>query len=138
MAISYPTPQIARVRFGAMTQSLSINQGHGAGSLYGKREGSFVFLVLNADAPTTAGKLIDQFKVAQQVTQNERYPGAKSFTLQVIELVLANIMLSFIVAGICILGGILFFLSRLLAARWFPGLSWGHADEETLIRLNLR
>lgn len=138
MAIGYPTPQSARVRFGAMTLSLGINQEHGPGSLYGRRQGSFVFLVLNADSSATATKLIDQFRVARQVSWDERYPGNRSFTLQVVELVLANIMLSFILAGICVLGGILFFLSKRLAAKWFPDLSWGHTDEETLIRLNLR
>jgi hypothetical protein len=138
MAIAYPTPQIARIRFAAMTASFGINKEHGPGALYGRRQGSFVLLVLNADSSATATKLIDQFWVAQQLSWNERYPGRKSFTLQVVELVLANIMLSFILAGFCVLGGILFFLSMRLAAKWFPDLSWGHPDEDTLIRLNLR
>ena len=46
VSISYPTPQIARVRFGALTNFLGLNQDHGEDSVYGRRHGSYVFLVL--------------------------------------------------------------------------------------------
>jgi len=137
IAISYPTPQIARVRFNAMTGFLGINQEGGPGSLYGTRRGSFVFLVLNADGPATATKLMDQFKVAQRVSWNERYRSERSFTLELIGLLLANFLLILILAGICILGGVLVFLSKRVAARLFPEWQWGRPDGETLIRLNL-
>lgn len=138
LAISYPTPQIARVRFGAMTAFLSINQEHGAGSVYGKRQGSFVFLVLNSDSAAMATRLMDQFKVAQQLSWDERYPGDKPFTIQVLELILANIMLILILVGFCVVGGILVFLSKRLAAKFFPKWEWGNQEGGTLIRLNLR
>jgi hypothetical protein len=138
MAISYPTPQIARVRFGAMSTFLGINQGRGPGSVYGKRQGSYVFLVLNADQPEAATKLIDQFKVAQQVSWDERYPGDKPFTIQVLELFLANIMLILILVALCVAGGILMFLSKRVAAKFFPEWEWGNPDSETFIRLDLK
>jgi hypothetical protein len=138
MAISYPTPQIARVRFGAMTTFLGINQGRGPGSVYGKRQGSYVFLVLNADEPAAATKLIDQFKVAQQVSWDERYPGDKPFTIQVIELLLANIMLILVLVALCVAGGILMFLSKRVAAKFFPEWEWGNPDSEAFIRLDLK
>ena len=48
MEVSYPTPQIARLRFGAMSDLLGLNQDRGANTLYARREGSFIFLALKA------------------------------------------------------------------------------------------
>ncbi|MBZ5561271.1 MAG: hypothetical protein LAP13_02510 [Acidobacteriia bacterium] len=137
LAVSYPTPQIARIRFGAMTDFLGINRVQGAQTIYGRREGSFVFLVLNADSPATANALMDEFRVAGQVVRDEPYPGDKPFAVQVLELILANVILILILIGLCVVGGVMVFLSRRVAAKWFPDWQWGHTDEETLIQLHL-
>jgi len=137
VAINYPTPQIARMRFGAMGSFLGINQDRGPESIYGRRSGSFVILVLKSGSANAAKGLMDQFQITSNVSWNERYPGAKSFTLQVVELVLANLMLSFIIAGFALGGGILFFLSRRAATRLFPRWEWADSERETIIRLNL-
>ena len=137
LAINYPTPQIARVRFGAMESFLGINQERGQETIYGRRRGSFVILVLNPSSTRVATELIDRFQVTSNLSWNERYPGAKSFTLQVIELVLANLLLSFIIAGFGVGGGIIVFLCRRAAARWLPQWEWADPDRETIIRLNL-
>jgi hypothetical protein len=138
MAISYPTPQIARVRFGALTSFLGLNQDRGVDSIYGRRRGSFVFLVLGAGNVQTATLLMDQLRVAQGVSWDERYPSDRSFTLQLIQMILAIIILSAFLIAACALAGIIFFLSRRLAARFFPDWQWGHPDEDQLIRLNLK
>lgn len=137
VAINYPTPQIARVRFGAMERFLGINQDRGQSSLFGKRLGSFVFLVLGAESATTAGKLMDEIQLSSSVSWDRRYPGEKPITMQVVELILANIALTLILVGAAIVGGILLFLSRMAAAKWFPDSPWGHPDEGTIIKLNL-
>jgi len=137
LAINYPTPQIARVRFGAMGSFLGINQDRGPEPIYGRRSGSFVILVLKSGSANAAKGLMDQFQITSNVSWNERYPGAKSFTLQVVELVLANLMLSFIIAGFALGGGILVFLSRRAATRLFPRWEWADPDHEIIIRLNL-
>ncbi len=137
LAVSYPTPQIARIRFGAMTDFLGINRAQGPQTIYGRREGSFVFLVLNADSSATANALMDEFRVARQVVPNERYPGDKPLAVQVFELIVANIILVLILIGLCVAGGVMVFLSRRAAAKWFPAWQWGHTDEETLIQLHL-
>ncbi len=137
LALNYPTPQIARVRFGAMESFLGVNQERGAGSIYGRRTGSFVILVLKSGSATAAKQLMDQFQITSNVSWNERYPGAKSFTLQVIDLVLANLLLSFIIAGFGLGGGILIFLSRRAATKLFPRWEWADPNHETIIRLNL-
>jgi len=138
MAISYPTSQIARVRFGALTSFLALNQERGADTLYGRRRGSFVFLVLHAGNSETASLLMDQFRVTQGVSWDERYVTERSFTLQLIQMILAILILTaFLIAG-GLAAGIIFFLSRRVAARFFPNWQWGHPDDDQLIRLNLR
>lgn len=137
VAIAYPTPQIARVRFGAMEHFLSLNQDHGLGSLYGKRRGSFVFLFLGAGSPASATRLMDQFQVSEQVVRNEKYPGDESIAVQLVKLILGNLLLVGILAGGAVLVGTLIFLSRKLAAKWFPESAWGRPDEGRIIRLNL-
>lgn len=138
VAITYPTPQIARVRFGAMSNFLGLNQDHGPATVYGRRQGSFVFLVLNAGTPLTATKLMDLVSVAQKVSWDERYPGDKPFALQALELILANILLILILVGMCVAGGILVFVSKRLAHKYLPEWEWGNPEGESLIRLNLR
>jgi hypothetical protein len=138
MAVSYPTPQIARVRFGSLTNFLGINQDRGADSIYGRRRGSFVFLVLGAGNAQTATLLMHQLRVAEGLTWDQRYQTERSFTLDLIRMILAIIILAAILIALCVLAGIIFFLSRRLAARFFPDWQWGHPDEDQLIRLNLK
>jgi hypothetical protein len=137
LAITYPTPQIARTRYGAMEKLLEVNQERGIGSIYGRRQGSFVFLVLNSDSAAHAGNLLDEFKVTGHISWDERYPGVQPLTLQLLKLILANVLLVVIVVGLAVAAGVLIVLSRRVTAKWFPHSSWGHPDEETIIRLNL-
>ncbi|MBZ5544642.1 MAG: hypothetical protein LAO07_13320 [Acidobacteriia bacterium] len=138
VAITYPTPQIARARFGAMESLLGINQDRGPDSAYGRRSGSFVFLVLDAGSVSVAGKLLNLFQVSSSVSWNEKAPDEHAFTLQVVQLVLANLFLSFLIAGFAVGGGIIIFLSRRAATRFFPQWTWADTERETIIRLNLR
>ncbi len=137
LAITYPTPQIARVRFGAMEKFLAVNQDNGPSSIYGRRNGSFLFLVLGADSAAWASQLMDQFNVSQSVSWHQRYPGNEPIWVQAAELILANLLLVCILVGLAVVGGVLIFLSRKAAAKWFPKSAWGHPGEETIIRLNL-
>lgn len=138
LAITYPTPQIARARFGMMESLLGINQDRGRDSIYGRRGSSYVFLVLDATSPSVAEKLMEQFQVSSNLSWNEKAPNEQSFTLEVVRLVLANILLSFIIAGFAVGGGIIIFLFRRAAMRWFPQWTWADTERETIIRLNLR
>jgi hypothetical protein len=137
VSISYPTPQIARVRFGSLSNFLGINRDLGADSVYGKRHGSYVFLALNARNAGTASALMDQFQVTEGVSWDQRYNSERSFTMQLIHMILAILLLTTFLIGGCILAGVLFFLSRRMAAKFFPNSQWGHSDEDQLIRLNL-
>ena len=138
LVVSYPTPQMARVRFGALTNLLGLNQDRGADSIYGRRRGSFLFLVLDAGNSKNASSLLEQFQIAQGVSWDERYPGDKPFTVQLVQMILAILFLTAILIGACVMAGVIFFLSRRLAAKFFPNWQWGHPDEDQLIRLNLK
>jgi hypothetical protein len=138
MEVSYPTPQIARIRFGAMSDLLGLNQDRGANTLYARREGSFIFLALKASNKATATKLLDQFNVAQQLSWDERYPGDKTIGRQLFELIMGNVLLTVLLAGAGVAGGVLIVLSRRVTARFFPEWQWGHPEADRLIRLNLQ
>ena len=138
VAITYPTPQIARERFGIMGKTLELNRGRGPQSLYGKRSGSFVFLAMNANSEGAATRLLDQFNVSEQVVRHERYPGNKPVALQMLELILANLLLVFILVSTALLGGILIALSKRAARKWLPDWEWGSPEGERLTTLNLR
>ncbi len=138
LAISYPTPQIARIRFGAMENMLEINQERGAASIYGRRTGSTVILVLDAANSKAAQKLIDQFQVTSNVSWNEPAPQQERFIVDVIRMVLAILLLAFLIAGFAVGGGLILFLTRRLANRFFPQWEWADPERERIIRLNLR
>ena len=137
VSISYPTPQIARLRFGSLTDFLRLNQDRGEESVYGSRHGSYVFLALNAGNAAAASALMNQFQVIEGVSWDQKYTSERSFTMQLVHMILAILLLTAILIGACVAAGILFYLSRRFAAKFFPESQWGHSDEDQLIRLNL-
>ncbi|MGO8786327.1 MAG: DUF6599 family protein [Terriglobia bacterium] len=138
MSISYPTPQIARLRFGSLTNFLGLNQDRGEESVYGSRHGSYVFLALNAGNAAAASALMDQFQVTEGVSWDQKYTSERSFTMQLVHMILAILLLTAILIGACVAAGVLFYLSRRFAAKFFPESQWGHSDEDQLIQLNLK
>jgi len=135
--LSYPTPQIARLRFARMSDALGVNQDRGANSLYARREGSFIFLAFKANSKADASELLDHFSVNQQLSWDQKYPGDKTIGRQLFELIMGNVFLTLVLAGSGVAGGLLIVLSRRVTARVFPALEWGHPEADRLIRLNL-
>lgn len=138
VSISYPTPQIARMRFGSLTDLLRLNQDHGDDSVYGRRQGTYVFLALNTGNAGAASALMDQFQVTEGVSWDQKYNSERTFTMQLVHMILAILILTAILIVACLIAGILFYLSRRVAAKFFPESLWGHSDDEQLIRLNLK
>jgi len=138
ISISYPTPQMARIRFGSLKDLLSLNQDRGEDSVYGDRHGSYVFLVLQAGNQTTATGLLDQFQVTQGLSWDQKYVSERSFTLQLVHMMLSIFLLTAFLIAVCVLVGVLFFLSKRFAAKFFPDSQWGRTDEDQLIRLNIK
>jgi Family of unknown function (DUF6599) len=137
IAVTYPTPQIARQRFGTMENILQVNKNQGPQSVYGKLTGSYVILVFDAGSQRSAEKVLGQFRSTGYITWNQRYEGDQSAVIQMVRFVLANIIFSFILIGMALFGGILFFMSKVVARHWFPNSSWGQPEGNTIIRLNL-
>lgn len=137
VAVSYPNFQIARQRFDRMERALGLNQQGEGGAISGRRQGSFVFLVLNAESKAAATRLLDLFKVESQVSWDQRYQGDKSVVLQMFEIIVSNLLLVCILVGLALTGGLLIALSRRVARAWFPKSEWGSPEGERLITLNL-
>jgi hypothetical protein len=138
LSISYPTPQIARVRFGSLSDFLELNKDRGESSVYGRRHGSYVFLALNAGNEAEASALLNPFQVTEGVSWDQKYSTERTFTMQLVHMILAILALTAVLIGACLVAGILFFLSRRVARKFFPEAQWGHSDEDQLIRLNLK
>jgi hypothetical protein len=136
LAVNYPTPQIARIRYGAMESLLRINMGDGPGAIYGKRGGSYVFLVLNSTSGE-AEKLLKQFQVTSDVSWNERTPEPERFAMDLAKMILSIIALVIVIATIAVVTGVLMVLSRRIARRFFPGSEWANPERDRVIRLGL-
>lgn len=137
VAISYPTPMIARQRYAEIEGTLNFYKDTNKRTAYGRRDGSFIFLVLGGGR-ADAKVLLDKFRVARDVSWNIPYPGSKPVTQQLLEFVLGNIFLSILIASLGLIGGVAIALSRQIAARWFPGAKWGHPDEGNFVSLNIK
>jgi hypothetical protein len=138
LALNYPTPQIARARFGAMESMLGINQNKGRDSIYGRRTGSVLILVLDASDSFAARKLMDQFQVSSEISWNEAAPQREKFIVDVVRMVLAILLLAFFISGLAVAGGVLIYLSRRVARKYFPESAWGDPEHDRLITLDLR
>jgi Family of unknown function (DUF6599) len=135
--ISYPTYSIARIRYKELEQNLAINQKSGPGAIYGKVQRSYVLLVHNAQSKEVANSLMGRLTIEQQVSWDQAPPG-KPVTVQMFHLILGNIMLVLFLVGLAVLAGILLFVSRRMAARWFPHWDWAQGYEDSIIQLNLK
>jgi hypothetical protein len=136
IAVNYPTPQIARIRYGAMESLLRLNMNNVPGAIYGKRGGSFVFLVLGSNS-SGAEKLLNQFQVKSEVSWNERTPEPERFAMDLAKMILSIILLVMVIVIIAVVTGVLMVLSRRVARRFFPGSEWANPGRDRVIRLNL-
>jgi hypothetical protein len=139
LLITYPNPQIAQIRFKSLTSFLGLNRDQGTNSTYGRHQGSYVFMVLHAGDARTAASLMDLFQVKRNISWDQRYPQTtRSFARQLAQMILAIIILTAFLLGVCLVAGVVFFLSRRLTAKFFPDWQWGRTDDDQLIRLNLK
>jgi hypothetical protein len=138
LAVNYPTPQMARERFESLSKALNLNQTHAAGSIYGRRQGSFILMVLDARSRAIASRFLEQFSVSRQVSWDARYPGKGSLGAQLESLLVANALLVLIVIGFSIGGGFVVFGFMRLSRKWFPQWELVQADEGRLTTLHLQ
>lgn len=135
--ISYPTSRIADLRYHNLTEFLNASPGRVPGRLYGELKGTYLLLVQNAPSRQVANKLMDRLTVSQELSWNEPAPGSP-ITVQLFHLILGNMLLVLILIGMALVAGVLVFVARRLAAKWFPHSEWAQAYEDSVIRLNLK
>ncbi|MDE3179251.1 MAG: hypothetical protein KGM47_06265 [Acidobacteriota bacterium] len=133
--ISYPTPQIAHDRFQPLAESLHFNQGFT--TAFGRLDGSFILLALDAGSHDAAVQFLNRFRINQVVSAVPQYPRKENIVLDVVQLFIANGELIGIIVLLSILGGISIYLIKRLIMKLFPNSHWIKTDEETLIRLRL-
>ncbi len=136
LIISYPTPQLARLHFKTLENKLGVNH---APTWRGKRTGAFVFLVQSSPArPALAESLMNQMQVKQWVTWDQKLPRGRPIDLQVVDLIMSNVALVLILAGLAVATGVLMVILRRLLPRWFPRSEWAQQGDAWFIQLNLR
>lgn len=152
LRIDYPTPQIAQTRFETMVKALGIGKASqelaggpvssvglssASARIYGRREGCYALLVLNAPSPGAAAAFLDRFKIREIVTQSPQAPQ-DDFAWQMVQVVLANGEMVIILCFFAIFGGLLIYLTKRFIIKVFPETKLIRPDEDLLIRLNIR
>ena len=137
LEISYPTPQMAGLRFEQLVKALHVNRNVGPKSIYGRQQGSYALLVLNSKSQAAANRFLDRFKVNQVVSEIPPYPRKDTFVLQIVELVLANGELVIIIIVFALLGGVAIYSTKRLIMKLFPKSTWIRPDDDILIKLNI-
>jgi uncharacterized protein DUF6599 len=137
VVITYPTPQIAHSAYDRMQKRLDLNQAGSAAEMFGKQEGSFVVLVLNAESSAAAAHWMDLFQRRVVVSWDKPYQGDKPPLYQMLNFIVLNIIFVFYLCGWSVLGGVILFLSKQAARKWFPQTAYGQPDDARIITLKL-
>ena len=137
VVISYPTPQIAHSQYVQMQKRLDLNQLGSTMEVLGKQEGSFVVLVLYSGSPAAASRWMDLFNRRIGLSWDRPYPGDKSPLFQMLNFIVLNLIFVFYLCGWSVFGGIIFFLSKQAARKWFPQTDFGQPDDARFITLKL-
>lgn len=136
LEIDYPTPQIAQVAFKKLGEAVKVNQPRGSDSVYGRQDGSYALVVLNAGSAAAASRLLGQLKVAQSLTWSPKYKK-DSTAYELVLLLMANGELVLIIVGLAIPCGILIYVTKRLVAKHFPDSLLSRVNGDDMIHLNL-
>jgi hypothetical protein len=134
-AINYPTPQIASAAFDSISKNLS---QRGESKISARRQDTYVFMVVNAPSRAVAERFLDQFKVTKVINQDEGNPDEGTDVVALLRLLIANGMLIIEIVVLSLAGGLLVFVSKRLARKWFANSVWVQGEEGGMILLNLR
>jgi hypothetical protein len=137
VAISYPTPQIARTAFDSVASSLGPSGGAKPEEFQFRREDTYVLVTLKATSAATAHRFLDQFKVAKTISPDQ-VTSEHSEAMQLVNLLFANAILIVGLAGISLLGGFVVFGSKRLARKWFANSAFVEGENGGFTILNLR
>ena len=135
--ISYPTPQIARVRFTDFQNVFSLNEEGKSDSYIGRRSSSYVALGKGANSKWVVERVAEQLENSQEVTWNEPPQLLEQFALRVANLILGNLRFIGWLILFALTGGVLIFLVRWLLDRYLPQSILARKRDGGVIRLGL-
>jgi hypothetical protein len=134
-AINYPTPQIAVSAFDSINKSLSQNA---ASKISARRQDTYVLMVVNAPSRAMADRFLDQFKVSKVISQDPTNTNNSADVVGLMKLLIANGILVIALAAFSLFGGLLVFVSKRLARKWFSDSLLVQGEQGGMILLNLR
>ena len=137
-AIDYPTPQIARARFDAINKAVCQPGGDSeiSKTFDCRRRDTYVLVAMNAPSRAVADQFLDGFTVAKTISQDQ--PNPEDHTVwDMLRLLIANGVLIMMLAVFSFAGGILVFVSKRLARKWFANSLFVEAEGAGIIILDL-
>ncbi|HEV2424340.1 MAG TPA: DUF6599 family protein [Terriglobia bacterium] len=133
-AINYPTPQIARSEFDAINKALC---QPGTNSFACRRRDTYVLIAMNAPSQGAADQFLKSFTVSKTISQDQGNPGDDGSVWQMLRLLIANGVLIMTLVVFSFAGGILVFVSKRLARKWFANSIFVEAEGAGIIILDL-
>jgi hypothetical protein len=134
-AINYPTPQIARAEFAAINKELC-QPGADPHGFDCRRHDTYVLIAMNAPSRAVADRFLDGFTVSKTISQDQGNPDGTT-VFQMLRLLIANGVLIMMLAVFSFAGGILVFVSKRLARKWFANSIFVEAEGAGIIILDL-
>jgi hypothetical protein len=134
-AISYPTPQIAGAALDTITKALGQDPGS---KISVRRRDTYVLMVANAPSRSVADRFLDQFKVEKVISTDPTVADAGNDVTALMRLLIANGIFIIALSGLSLAGGILVFVSKRLARKWFADSVLVQGEQGGMILLNLR
>ncbi len=135
-AIDYPTPQIARAEFDSINKKLC-QPSTNSHALDCRRRDTYVFVAINAPSHAVADHFLDGFTVSKTISQDQGNPEDQGTVWAMVRLLIANGVLIVMLAAFSFAGGILVFVSKRLARKWFANSIFVEAEGAGIIILDL-
>jgi hypothetical protein len=137
LAISYPTPQLALVKYKEIQAAVKRSSTQGSNPVYGQLKGSYSLFVLDAKSAGSAQRLLGQFRLSQYLTWSPRRDPDASTAYQLVKLVLANFELIGVIAVFATLAGIGGAVTKQLIIKRFPESALSRRQDNQLTKLKL-
>jgi hypothetical protein len=135
-AIDYPTPQIARAAFDSISKALC-PPTEGLRAFGCRRRDTYVLVAINAPSRAAADRFLDGFHVSKTISEDQGNPQDQTAVWQMLELLMANGLLIMILVAFSLLGGIVVFVSKRLARKWFGNSIFVEGEGAGIVILNL-
>ena len=136
--ISYPTQQLAALHVDELNRWFGLNPEHASGAkptLYVRRQGPLVAAVAGARTRGEAEALLRRVVYETTVTWNEPSWALKDLTMA--QYVLGTILGTGLLLGLCLLGGLLLAIARLVIKRALPGRVFDRTASVEILQLGL-